>query len=136
MGLTRRENWATLLYQAIEDRTDSRFVWGEFDCCLFAAECVEAITGVNVMPDVKYKNQKEAVEVIQSNGGLSAMVTSILGPSRFPLMASRGDVVMRHDDATDMMSLGVCVGSLVAFPAMRGVSYVNLSDCICSWKVG
>lgn len=136
MGLTRKENWATLLYDAIEARIDSRFIWGEFDCCRFAAECVEAITGTNVMPDLHYTNQEEAIEIIQSSGGLSKMVTDILGQPLFPLMASRGDVVMRYDESTDMMSLGTCVGSMVAFPAARGVAYVNLSECICCWKVG
>lgn len=135
MGLKRFENWPELLHSAIESRIDSRFSWGDFDCCMFAAECVKAITGEWLMPDLEYSSKETAIAVIQENGGLSNIVSEIFGNSAFPLAASRGDIVMRHDEDTGMMSLGICVGELVAFPALRGVAYVNLADCICCWKV-
>jgi len=137
MGLTRVEDWTARLYDTIEAHRDTPFQWGVFDCCQFAAECVKNQTGADVMPDVQYSNYEEAVAVIQAHGGLSKMVNDVLGGALLPLMASRGDVVMRHDEATDMMSLGICVGATAVFPGeRRGVAYVPMTECICCWKVG
>ena len=43
--MTRADNWRTLLADFIESRRERPFVWGQHDCCLFAADWVALATG-------------------------------------------------------------------------------------------
>lgn len=43
----RRDDWRARLSAFIADRRDDPFAWGSRDCCLFAADAVEAMTGAD-----------------------------------------------------------------------------------------
>ena len=49
------------------------------DCCAFAGDCVEAITGDNPMRQFDYEDEDSANELIESLGGLEAAITHVLG---------------------------------------------------------
>jgi hypothetical protein len=131
----RLENWPVLLYDVIERRSNSQFSWGEFDCCKFAAECVEAMTGVNHISHLQYSTKKAAITIIEESGGIEAMVTAIFGEKQPVAFAQRGDVVLRYDEATGMDSLGICVGENAVFPAPKGIAYIGIDQCLACWKV-
>lgn len=49
------------------------------DCCQFAGECVESLTGKNPMDALTYSNEREAYKIIKSFGGLEAAMRHFLG---------------------------------------------------------
>lgn len=49
----RRLNWHQHLAQTLQAAMTRPFSWGEHDCCLFAADCVQAVTGVDVAADFR-----------------------------------------------------------------------------------
>ena len=54
------------------------FRYGQ-DCCQFAGECVEAITGKNPMLGFLYDDEKSAYDIIHSYGDLEGAALSLLG---------------------------------------------------------
>ena len=49
------------------------------DCCSFAGECVESMTGINPMSSLSYSNEAQAYEIINSFGGLELAMRHFLG---------------------------------------------------------
>ncbi|WP_443096553.1 DUF6950 family protein, partial [Pseudomonas urethralis] len=43
----RNRDWTTQLAHTIKAATDRPFEWGEFACCLFAADCAVAVCGTD-----------------------------------------------------------------------------------------
>jgi hypothetical protein len=64
--MKRADAWPELLDAFIESRKLHAFAWGEHDCCLFAADAVLAMTGVDLAADFrgKYHDAKGALEML------------------------------------------------------------------------
>mgnify|MGYP003635745631 CR=1 FL=1 len=72
--MTRFEGWETILTKFIVSRSNEKFKWGKHDCCLFACDGIEAITGDDsaYMFRDKYKDKTGAYSLLKdfSGGGL------------------------------------------------------------------
>ena len=55
------------------------FTWGDADCCQFAAHVAKKITGIDYVAAFKYDSENEAQRIIENDGGLSALLTRVLG---------------------------------------------------------
>ncbi len=53
--MPRYRDWTTQLHHTIKAASERPFSWGEFDCCLFAADCCIAICGVD--PAAEYRGR-------------------------------------------------------------------------------
>lgn len=97
----RIEGWEGALLRAIEARRQARFAWGRFDCCLFAADVLLAITGVDAFARFRgrYRSSGGARRVMKQAGygDLLEAASDVLGDLGFgevaPLSARRGDIV-------------------------------------------
>lgn len=49
------------------------------DCCTFAGECREAITGTNPMDDIHYDGERGARQLLDAEGGLRLAMHHYLG---------------------------------------------------------
>ena len=49
------------------------------DCCAFAAECIESLTGRNPISDLVYANEREAYKIIKQHGGMESAICHYLG---------------------------------------------------------
>ena len=58
----RVEGWEKILHDTLETMKERPFVWGTFDCCLFAADIVQALTGVDYAAGYRgtYHSEAEA----------------------------------------------------------------------------
>lgn len=74
------------------------------DCCNFAAECVESITGKNPMESIRYSGEAEALALIESYGSLEAAVRSVLGDPYDGI--KDGDITV-HDVQDGQQTVGV-----------------------------
>lgn len=136
MGLTRVQDWPERLHEYVELVKGERFAWGAFDCCLFAADAVRAMTGFDGAAPLRgrYASEDEAIALLLENGGLEAYVSGQLGEPKPILSAQRGDVVLRRE-AGEMDALGVCLGVHAAFAAPSGISLIPLGECHLAWSV-
>ena len=83
-------------YQNLQNRI------GVSDCMCFMADCVQAITGIDVMMKFrnKYSNYEEAIKLIEDHGGVQQIIDDSFSPHGFDKKPSSkaitGDVVLFH----------------------------------------
>ncbi len=134
--MNRVEHWPQILSDFIES-ADRPFCWGSWDCGLLAADCVLAMTGVDIAAEFRgrYTTARGARRVMRGDmAEMMARVSKTYGmPEINPAMAQRGDMVMVDTPLGD--ALGICVGARVACTGPDGLVYVPSSTARCAWKV-
>jgi len=114
--LKRIPNWQQELNKLIEANQYRPFVWGEWDCALWAAEAIHVMTGVDYATPYRgqYASSEECAQKLRDEGpgSLYQLAVDTLGPPIHPAQARRGDVVYR---ASNMPTLGICYGSISFF---------------------
>ncbi len=126
------------LEAAIEGARATPFAWGESDCCLFAADCVKAITGIDLAAAYRgqYQSRRGAFSALKriGNGGVEAAARAALSdPLSSPYLAKRGDVVLMTQK--EGPALGICVGERCAYKGPSGVVFHPLSSVQAAWRV-
>lgn len=111
MSLPRQKHWATRAYHNfLLSRAKTPFAWGQHDCALFAADGIQAITGVDIAADFrgKYSDEVGAMATIKAvcNGSTIADAAAYCAQKHGltewadkngkpqPLFARRGDLVV------------------------------------------
>ena len=108
MTLTRKPHWATrAFHDFLLARATMPFQWGSNDCALFAADGVQAITGIDIASDFrgKYTTKAGAFATIKTvcNGATVEDAAAYcagrhgLVELAHPKMAQRGDLVTLMD---------------------------------------
>lgn len=131
----RRPDWRRRLDAEIRRHAHRRFDYGHFDCVLFAADAVAAMTGVDHAAAwrAQYHGARAAWRIVTAAGGLAALVTERLGEPIAPRAARRGDVVLLDEDGG---SLGICVGADAVLPARPfGLARRPLTSARCAWRI-
>lgn len=135
----RLEDWPTRLNQAIQAARWRPFVWGEHDCCLFAANVVRAMTGNDPAADLRgrYRSRSGAGRLIKDAGGLDALVDRMAraaGLSPIPVAyAHRGDPVLVETEGGP--ALGICCGPRIACATHEGLVFVDRARALKAWRV-
>ena len=134
----RRPDWPERLALLLESRHRMQFAWGVHDCCLFAADAVEAMTGSDPAANWRGSYSTEAgAEAIIGRIGLEGMVAAALeafgAGACDPAFAQRGDVVLVL--VGNQPTMGVCTGDAVAAPGPDGLVFVGLGDVLRAWSV-
>lgn len=90
----RLQDWPLHLQALIADRLAVPFEWGARDCCLWAADVVQAVTGHDPAVDLRgaYTTKAEALAAIKRVKGLQQALAERLGPEFPPGLAQVGDV--------------------------------------------
>jgi len=132
----RIQDWPERLDAFIKAAEKRPFCWGEFDCALFAADCVFALTGIDHAADYrgKYAEERGALRLVKKAGGLAAIATKALGQPIPLFSAQRGDVVLLKQPEIGM-TLGICCGRFCAFAGPEGLIMVPHEKCALAWKV-
>lgn len=131
----RFPHWPQALADSIQAAGIRVFGYGGFDCCLFCADVVESMTGVDYAASLRgYATEDEAYEIISGYGSIEAMVTSLLGREPIhPSSAGRGDVVLMEIDGRE--TLGICLGVRSAFPQHTGLRQHLTWLARCAWRI-
>lgn len=115
-----------------EVAADSPFTWGSADCCMFAARCVKAMTGIDYARAFSYRDAFGAKRSLGRYGGVEGIATHALGEPKSGLMAQRGDVVLVQ---SPLNSLGICLGHVIAAQGRDGVVMLPITAAIKAWTV-
>ncbi len=113
------------------------FKWGEWDCCLFVVDYLEAITGKDyaLLFRGKYDTKEGAYESLKKQGfaNIEELCDEYLEikPLKF---AQRGDVVL-FEHGEDKC-LGLCNGDLSHFlTTNEGIRWIKTRHCLRAWSV-
>jgi hypothetical protein len=144
--ITRREDWPRRLDAALQAARRAPFVWGAHDCCLFAADAVDAMCGTDPMGGIaarfrgRYRTARGARGLLARLGGVDGLMTRVgVGPEVAPLLARRGDVVAlapSDGDGSAGVMLGICIGAEIVGAAPQGLRLVPLAAGERAWRVG
>lgn len=138
--MKRFQDWPKRLLALVEERKHVPFAWGSQDCCLFACDCVVAMTGEDPAETLRgYTDNVGADEAISQFGNLEALVEAKCAEFEFkqlstPLKGQRGDLVLFDNNSNP--AIGVCIGGAVAFAGRDGLEFHPLRDCRRAWRVG
>lgn len=133
--MKRLPDWRLRLDSVLTERVSQPFAWGSQDCCLFAADCVLAMTGADLAEGLRgHQNARQAVRALRGSGGMFKLVCTRLGDSVAARKASAGDVILSQ--CGKRYGLAVHIGNGVAVaPTARGLGQVPSADWICAWRV-
>lgn len=137
-------NWIDRLARLIRDRKHTPFEWGKHDCCLWAADAVEAQTGIDQAPNWRgsYSTPIGAVRLLTREGVRSPteLATRLWGPKQHISRAKIGDIVVGHLGDRFKDALGVCygrnslfVGTDAGHPGLVTLQTLNLEHCYTPW---
>jgi len=72
-------NKAEALRQVIRDNSERNFQYGEWDCCQFVCNLIEAATGKNPALEYTYCSESGAYRYIDQSNGLGNIASRALG---------------------------------------------------------
>lgn len=157
----RKTAWPQLLRLAIEDGGSRPFFWGEHDCCMFACNAIESMTGVDPAKPFRgrYKTERGALLALRryinrdpetgqfdawEGRDMGALLTAVAEritsklemPEIAPLTAQRGDVVLVSTAQGPALAIVDMTGRFAAAAAADGIARIPLGDTIRAWRVG
>jgi len=146
--MKRIEHWATRGFHAfLKSRANTPFEWGKHDCALFAADGIEAITGVDIAADFrgKYSDEASAAEAVKSIAGGATVADAAawcaakhgLAEWAHPLKAQRGDLVIYEDPTTGSQVSGLVhlSGRHIVAAGPKGLIRISVSKVLRAWHV-
>lgn len=131
----RLPDWQTRLAALCEARQATPFAWGVHDCCLWAADAVQAVTGRDLAAPWRgtYADEKAAARLLHRLGGVGAIASAALGAPVPVSRAAVGDVVLVHQDGRK--ALAVCNGSVALATGPAGLVLLGIDWALAAWKV-
>lgn len=133
--IVRLYDWQTRLEAFARARQSMPFQWGRNDCALFAADCIEAMTGERLLPNMRsYSSARDALMLIQQAGGLRSIACHALGGFILPIYARVGDAVLVRVGKRE--ALGICNGAVALGPGPGGLVAISMNEALAAWRVG
>lgn len=135
--IARQHNWRSALAAEVERHRLVPFAWGRADCALFAADCVLAMTGVDLAADFRgrYRTAGGSVRAIRKAGykDLPALLAALL-PEVHPVTARAGDVALVESD--EGLTAAIVTGATIAASAVNGITTLPLTRAVRVFAVG
>lgn len=133
--MQRYRDWQSRLQACLAERCTRAFEWGVLDCVLFAADCVEACTGVDPAAAHRgtYSDAASAARVVLAHGGLAEIAASNLGTEVPPVLAQPGDIGLLLNDGREC--LAVCTGATWHAPGAGGVVALPMAQAMRAWRL-
>lgn len=130
----KHPDWHNRLIAVIRAAEKRPFLWGEHDCCLFAADCAEAMTGENFADGWRgmYDSETGAKKALLRGGGsLEKVLAKYLDEVPVKL-AQRGDIAVVEN--ADTRCAGVIYGGAVWVPGEAGLVCLRIKP-LSAWRV-
>lgn len=131
----RVPDWQLRFAALVQERMSAPFVWGRHDCCLWAADVVLALTGLDPAAALRgqYSDELGALRLVRQLGGLPQIASAALGEPCKASYATVGDVLLiTHAGRT---TLAICNGSSLLAPGALGLQAIAMPLNCPAWKV-
>lgn len=138
-------DWQSKLVAHINACAGREFRWGAFDCCLFVADAVQVMTGVDPAERLRgYTTAQGAVRAMlrECTGDVRDVVRKMCseynGRKVLPQYAQRGDVmIFKLGEPRDGMDFaaGICFGEVTYFVSEQGLAQIPTLNCEEGWRV-
>jgi hypothetical protein len=139
--MKRLPDWPARLAELMDTSIGKPFEWGVNDCVTFASAGVLAVTGEDVLKDLRgrWNTALGAGRVLHRLGGFVQAVTDRLGPATSAIHARRGDLVLFPDELVvggRHGCLSVCFGTQCGAPGDRRMTFRSSAEGRLCWRVG
>lgn len=137
MTIHRLPDWMKRLNALVISRMAAPFEWGRNDCGAFAADAVQAMTGFDVLSELRgsRRSERAALRQLRTAGSVSAVLDRA-GLQRVDVaFVQRGDVVLLPSTGTAWPVVAVCVGGEAVAPGPGGLEARNAADAIEAWRL-
>ncbi|WP_312158136.1 DUF6950 family protein [Pantoea piersonii] len=130
----KHPDWQKRLVTVIKAAEKRPFSWGEHDCCLFAADCVEAMCGEDFAAEFrgKYDSETGAKKALLRGGGSLERVLARFLDEVNPSLIQRGDVAVVEN--AGRRCAGVFYGGSVWVPGDNGLVSLR-GNLLSAWRV-
>lgn len=130
----RNRDWTVRLNEVIKAASERPFSWGEFDCCLFAADCAVAVCGVDPAQAYRgtYKTEAGAKRALKKRHGSLEGAWDAHFSRVAPAFVQRGDIAMY--EAPGGKSMAVFWSGDYWATTETGVTRV-VCDPIAVWRI-
>jgi len=136
---TRAQDWPERLRLFLETHEKTPFDWATHNCCLFAADWVHTLTGID--PAKKYRGQvkteEEAGAFLAKKGGILGLIkrtATAHGWAEVPRhYAQRGDLILF--DGPRGPALGICTGPTFAAAGPEGLTHTDMTHALRAWRI-
>jgi hypothetical protein len=136
ISLQRIEGWEQRLFDFTRASMSTPYAWGTNDCIIFAAGCVEAITGTDLAKEHRgtYTDENGAARIIARAGaGSLGEFVGLYLPEKPLSLVQRGDIVIAEGPDGDFAA--VCQGATCVGPSRRGLVHVKILQAKQAFKV-
>ncbi|MBE5251833.1 DUF6950 family protein [Mixta mediterraneensis] len=130
----KNSDWQKSLVTLIKAAEKWPFLWGEHDCCLFAADCVKAMCGEDFAAEFRgtYDSETGAKKALLRGGGSLEKVMARFLDEVKPALAQRGDIAVIEN--AGRRCAGVIYGGAVWVPGERGLVGLRVKP-LSAWRV-
>lgn len=140
-GLVRLPDWQDRLDRLVRISRHREFEWGAFDCSVFAADDVVALTGFD--PFLPWR--RRYADIAGAAAAIEAAAPDLesfarrhlawLGvPEQRPLQAADGDIGCWRGPRSAV--LGVYLQRFLAVPQARGLAFIPRAEAAAAWRIG
>lgn len=130
--------WERPLIEYIQSVSRNSVETGVFDCALFAAGAVKAMTNDDYAIDYrnKYKTYRHGKKMLKQHGFKDHVeyAASVLVELESPLLAQRGDVVVL-EDKEGLDAFGIVQGEYIYVITVSGLNLVPLEQAKRAFRV-
>lgn len=135
--MKRVTNWERQLADYLDACAGKEFCWGEFDCCLFAADAVIAVTGIDLASEYrgKYDSELGAYKALKryGKGDIKTTLNALLGQPKSVLNAKRGDVCLVNTPQ-GRLAAGICFSGFYSV-SEKGLYLYDSSHVSAVWGI-
>lgn len=130
----KHPDWQNRLNAVMKAAIERPFSWGQHDCCLFAADCAEAMTGDNFSAGWRgtYDSETGAKKAILRGGGSLEKVLARYLDEVPVKLAQRGDIAVVENAGSRCAGV-VCSGA-VWVPGENGLVGLRVKP-LSVWRV-
>lgn len=131
----RLPDWQDRLSALIARAHREPFVWGQRDCCLWAADAALALTGIDHAADLRetYTDKASALAVLSRIGGLRGAADRA-GRRIRPAFAIEGDVAIVRSGGHPC--LAVRAANVWLCSTARGLFAASPESAVIAWRIG
>lgn len=144
--MRKLKDWVPRLERTFKEAKFKTFDVREFNCCTFAADCVEAQIGIDPIKDWRheFKNVRTACRFFKNLAGSSFMtaayqVAANIGAKEIrPTYVQRGDVVIAENEAKEEIFAVIDLSArwVIGVRPDKGLQAEPLSVIKRAWRIG